>query len=47
MTMDTLTRAMMATARRLTALMPAERREWTEAVLAEAAEVPAGWRRLN
>jgi hypothetical protein len=47
MTMDTLTRTMMATARRLTALMPPGRRDWTEAVLAEAAEVPAGWRRLS
>ena len=45
--MDKLTLGMMAAMRRLTALMAADRREWTEAVLAEAAEVPAGWRRLS
>jgi hypothetical protein len=45
--MDTLTQGMMAALRRLTALMRADRRDWTEAVLAEAAEVPAGWRRLS
>jgi hypothetical protein len=45
--MEMLTRGMMAALRRSTALMPADRREWTEAVLAEAAEVPAGWRRLS
>jgi hypothetical protein len=45
--MEKLTQGMMAALRRLTALMAADRREWTEAVLAEAAEVPAGWRRLS
>src|SRR5215469_8559404 len=45
--MEMLTRGMMAALRRSTALMPTDRREWTEAVLAEAAEVPAGWRRLS
>lgn len=45
--MENLTQGMMAALRRLTALMAADRREWTEAVLAEAAEVPAGWRRLS
>jgi hypothetical protein len=43
----TLTQVMTAALRRLTALMAADRREWTEAMLAEAAEVPAGWRRLS
>jgi hypothetical protein len=38
---------MMAALRRSTALMAADRREWTEALLAEAAEVPAGWHRLS
>jgi len=45
--MEALTQGMMAALRRMTALMAADRREWTEAVLAEAAEVPAGWRRLS
>jgi hypothetical protein len=45
--METLTKGLMTALRRLTALMAADRREWTEAVLAEAAEVPAGWRRLS
>jgi hypothetical protein len=45
--METLTHGMTAALRRLTVLMPADRREWTEAILAEAAEVPAGWRQLS
>lgn len=45
--MEKLTQEMMTALRRLTALMAADRREWTEAMLAEAAEVPAGWRRLS
>jgi len=45
--MEALTQGMMAALRRMTALMAADRRDWTEAVLAEAAEVPAGWRRLS
>ena len=45
--MTTLTQVMTAALRRLTALMAADRREWAEAMLAEAAEVPAGWRRLR
>ena len=45
--MDRMTRAVAAALRRSTALMPADRREWIDAVLAEAAEVPAGWQRLS
>jgi len=45
--MDMLTRMMAAALRALAALMPADRRDWPEAVLAEAAAVPAGWRRLS
>ncbi len=45
--MDRLTEVMVAVSRRLTALVSADRREWTEAVLAEAAMVPAGWQRLS
>ena len=45
--METLTQGMTAALRRLTSLMPADRREWTEAILAEATEIPAGWRRLS
>jgi hypothetical protein len=45
--MEMLTRGMMVALCRSMALMAADRREWTEAVLAEAAEVPAGWRRLS
>ena len=45
--METLTKGLMAALRRMMALMTADRREWTEAVLAEAAEVPPGWRRLS
>ena len=45
--MDRMTRAVAAALRRSTAVMPADRREWVEAVLAEAAEVPAGWQRLS
>jgi len=45
--MEPLTQGLMAVLWRLTALMAADRREWTEAVLAEAAELPAGWRRLS
>jgi len=42
-----LTRAAAAVLRRSTALVPAGRRQWIEAVLAEAAEVPAAWQRLK
>jgi hypothetical protein len=45
--MEPLTQGLTAVLWRLTVLMAADRREWTEAVLAEAAEVPAGWRRLS
>jgi hypothetical protein len=45
--METLTKGLMAALRRLTALIAADRRDWTEAMLAEAAEVPAGWRRVS
>jgi hypothetical protein len=33
--------------RQLAVLLPSDRRQWVEAVRAEAAEVPAGWQRLN
>ena len=45
--MDWMTRTAAVALRRSTALMPADRREWIDAVLAEAAEVPAGWQRLS
>ena len=45
--MSGLTRAMAATLRRSAALVPAGRREWAEAIWAEAAEVPAGRPRLR
>jgi hypothetical protein len=45
--MEPLIRGLTAVLRRLTMLLAADRREWTEAVLAEAAEVPAGWRRVS
>ena len=45
--MDRITQMATAASRRLTALLPADRRDWPEAVLAEAAEIPAGWQRLN
>lgn len=38
---------MAAALRRLAALMPADRRQWAEAVCAEAAEAPAGWDRVS
>ena len=44
--MDVLTRAMAALLRRSMAALPADRREWAEAVLTEAADVPPGWSRL-
>jgi hypothetical protein len=40
-------RAMAALLQRSIALVPADRREWTEAIWAETAEVPAGWRQLS
>jgi hypothetical protein len=45
--MKTLTQVMTAALGRLTTVMAPDRREWTEALLAEAAEVPAGWQRLT
>jgi hypothetical protein len=47
--MDWLTRAMTALLRRSAGLLPADRREWSEALRAEAeaGDVPAGWRRLG
>ena len=45
--MNRLTRAMAALLRRSMALVPADRREWAEAVWSEAAEVPTGWRQLS
>ena len=44
--MDGLTQAMAALLRRSMAAAPADRREWTEAILSEAADVPPGWPRL-
>ena len=44
--MTGLTRLAAALLRRLSALLPARRRDWSEAVLAEAAQVPAGARQL-
>ena len=38
---------MAALPRRSMALVPADRREWAEAVWSEAAEVPTGWRQLS
>ncbi len=45
--MDALTRVMGALLRRSAGLLPADRREWAEAVWAEAGAVPAGRRRLG
>jgi hypothetical protein len=45
--MSGLTWAVAALLRRSMALVPADRRKWAEAVWAEAAEVPAGWRQLS
>jgi hypothetical protein len=47
--MDWLTRAMTALLRRSARFLPADRREWSEALRAEATagDVPAGWRRLG
>jgi hypothetical protein len=42
-----LTAVMAALLRRSAAILPAERREWAEAVWSEAAQVPAGWRRVT
>ena len=44
--MDRLTRLLGGLLRRSLWLLPAGRRQWAEAVWAEADEVPAGWRRL-
>jgi hypothetical protein len=44
--MNGLTAVMAALMRRSAAVLPADRREWAEAVWSEAAEVPAGWRRV-
>ncbi|MBV9207062.1 MAG: hypothetical protein JO037_17085, partial [Actinobacteria bacterium] len=45
--MNVLTRMVAAMLRRSMALMPASRREWTEAVWAETAEIPPGWGQLS
>ena len=45
--MNGMTRAMAGLLRRSMTLVPADRREWAEAVWSEAAEVPAGWRQLS
>jgi hypothetical protein len=45
--MSGLTRATAAVLRGSTALVSASRREWAEAIMVEAAEVPAGWQRLR
>jgi hypothetical protein len=47
--MDWLTRAMTALLRRSAGLLPADRREWSEALRAEAeaGDVPAGWGRVG
>jgi hypothetical protein len=41
-----LTRVAAALLRRMSAALPAGRRDWAEAALAEAGQVPAGPRRL-
>ena len=45
--MNRANRAMAALLRRSLQVMPAERREWAEAVWSEAGEVPSGWRQLS
>lgn len=45
--MSPTTRTIAALLRCTMSLVPAERREWAEAVRAEAAEVPEGWQRLS
>ncbi len=45
--MNGLTRAMAALLRRSMMAVPADRRQWAEAVWSEAAEVPPGWRQLS
>jgi hypothetical protein len=45
--MNWVNRAMAALLRRSMQVMPAERRDWAEAVWSEAAEVPSGWRQLR
>jgi hypothetical protein len=45
--MNRVNRAVAALLRRSMQVMPAERREWAEAVWSEAAEVPSGWRQLR
>ena len=45
--MNRANRAMAALLRRSMQVMPAERREWAEAVWSEAGEVPSGWRQLS
>lgn len=45
--MNGLSRAMAVVLRRAMALVSGSRRDWAEAIWAEAAEVPAGWQRLS
>jgi len=45
--MDWLTRLTAALLRYSEPLLPAEHRAWTQALRAEAAQVPAGWDRLS
>ena len=45
--MEHLTRVLTAALRKAARLLPPERREWAEAVGAEAGQVPAGWPRLR
>ena len=45
--MNGINRAMAALLRRSMQVVPAERREWVEAVWSEAAEVRSGWRQLS
>jgi len=45
--MDQLTRMLAELLRKMARLLPPERRQWAEAVGAEAGQVPAGWPRLR
>src|SRR5262249_31549532 len=45
--MNWVSQAMAALLRWSMQVMPAERREWAEAVWSEAAQVPSGWRQLR
>jgi len=45
--MSWLTRVIAALLRCLSRLLPADRRDWTQALRAEADQVPAGWHRLT